>query len=86
MARRMQPPRAARSATCILDLGTSRSGCGRTRQVTAPTYFDHYAGQTSRQPGDLVEMDPYIVLEGEAAEDTIRRFYDAAIRAAEAVQ
>jgi len=50
------------------------------------TYFDHYAGQTSRQPGDLVEMDPYIVLEGEAAEDTIRRFYDAAIRAAEAVQ
>jgi len=54
--------------------------------VTAPTYFDHYAGQTSRQPGDLVEMDPYIVLEGEAAEDTIRRFYDAAIRAAEAVQ
>ncbi len=56
------------------------------RKGRAMTYFDHYAGQTSRQPGDLVEMDPYIVLEGEAAEDTIRRFYDAAIRAAEAVQ
>jgi len=50
------------------------------------TYFDHYARQTTRLPGDLVEMDPYIVLEGEAAEDTIRRFYDAAVRAAEAVQ
>ena len=54
--------------------------------MTALSYFDYHSRQTTRQPGDLVEMDPYIVLEGEAAEDTIRRFYDAAIRAAEAVQ
>ena len=86
MARRMQPPRAARSATCILDLGTPRFGCCGARQVTALSYFDHYARQTTRQPGDTVELDPYLVLEGEAAEDTIRRFYDAAVRAAEAVQ
>lgn len=51
--------------------------------MTPLSYFDHYARQTTRQPGDTVELDPYLVLEGEAAEDTIRRFYDAAVRAAE---
>lgn len=50
------------------------------------TYFDHYARQRTRDPGDTVELDPYLVLEGEAAEDTIRRFFEAAVRAAEAVQ
>lgn len=47
------------------------------------TYFDHCARQTTRQPGDTVELDPYLVLEGEAAEDTIRRFFEGAVRAAE---
>lgn len=45
--------------------------------MTAPTYFDHYARQTTRQPGDTVELDPCLVLEGDAAEDTIRRFFEA---------
>lgn len=53
--------------------------------MTAPSYFDHYARQTTRQPGDTLELDPYLVLEGDAAADTIRRFYDAAVRAAERV-
>lgn len=51
--------------------------------MTALSYYDHYARQTTRQPGDTVEIDPYLVLEGEAAEDTIRRFFEGAVRAAE---
>lgn len=49
------------------------------------TYFDHYARQTTRPPGDTVELDPYLVLEGDAAADTIQRFFEGAVRAAEAV-
>ncbi len=51
--------------------------------MTAPSYFDFHARQTTRPPGDTVELDAYLVLEGDAAADTIRRFYDAAVRAAE---
>lgn len=50
--------------------------------MTAPTYFDHYARQTTRDPGDTVELDPYLVLEGDAAGETIRRYFDAAVRTA----
>lgn len=45
--------------------------------MTATTYFDHYARQRTRDPGDTVELDPYLVLEGDAAADTIRRFFEA---------
>lgn len=51
--------------------------------MTAPSYFDHYARQTTRQPGDTVELDPYIVLEGDAAADTIRWFFEAEERETE---
>lgn len=57
-------------------------------KVTAETRA--WLAATSRSTGksqqeiarDAVEIDPYLVLEGDAAGETIRRYFDAAVRAA----
>lgn len=49
-----------------------------------PSYFEHNERTTgrSRPLGDVLELDSYLVLEGDAAGDTIRRYFDSAVRAA----
>lgn len=49
-----------------------------------PSYFEFQERRTgpSRPIGDVIEIDSYLVFEGDAAGDTIRRYFDSAVRAA----
>lgn len=49
-----------------------------------PSYYEFQESRTgrSRSLGDVLELDSYLVLEGDAAGDTIRRYFDSAVRAA----
>lgn len=44
-------------------------------------WLDYNARTKTQPPSDFVEMDPVLVLEGDAAEDSIRRFLSAQERA-----
>lgn len=52
----------------------------------SPSYFEFQERRASAAVPlcEVIELDAYLVLEGAAAEASIRRYFDSAVRAAEA--